>query len=73
MLYIYKISVIAFVANGKRSGVSGPFRSVQMYSCAQCTCKRNQCVAEMYPAWPIWSRDLAPSTLSIYPPPYLHG
>jgi hypothetical protein len=23
----------------------------------------------MYPAWPIWSRDLAPSTLSTYSPP----
>jgi hypothetical protein len=31
----------------------------------------NQCVAEMYPAWPIWSRDLTPSTLSTYPLPYL--
>ncbi len=31
-------------------------------------CKGNQCVAEMYPAWPIWSRDLAPFTLSTYPP-----
>ncbi len=36
-------------------------------------CKRDQCVAEMYPAWSIWSRDLAPSTLSTYPPPYLPG
>ncbi len=36
-------------------------------------CKRNQFVAEMYPAWPILSRDLAPSTLSTYPPPYQPG
>jgi hypothetical protein len=26
-------------------------------------CKGDQCAAEMYPAWPIWSWDLAPSTL----------
>jgi hypothetical protein len=36
-------------------------------------CKRDWCVVEMYPVWPIWSRDLAPSTLSTYPPPYLPG
>jgi hypothetical protein len=36
-------------------------------------CKRDQFVVEMYPAWPIWSWDLAPSTLSSYPPPYLRG
>jgi hypothetical protein len=27
----------------------------------------------MYPAWTIWSRDLAPSTLSTYSPPYMPG
>jgi hypothetical protein len=27
----------------------------------------------MYPAWPIWSRDLAPSTLSTYTAPDLPG
>jgi hypothetical protein len=32
-------------------------------------CKRDWCVVGMYPVWPIWSRDLAPSTLSTYPPP----
>jgi hypothetical protein len=36
-------------------------------------CKRDWCVVDMYPVWPIWSRDLAPSTLSTYPPPYLPG
>jgi hypothetical protein len=36
-------------------------------------CKRAWCVVEMYPVWPIWSRDLAPSTLSTYPPPHLPG
>jgi hypothetical protein len=30
-------------------------------------------VAEMYPAWPIWRRDWALSTLSTYPLPYLPG
>jgi hypothetical protein len=32
-------------------------------------CKRDWCVVEMYPVWPIWSRELAPSTLSTYPLP----
>ncbi len=36
-------------------------------------CKRDWCVVEMYLVWPIWSRDLAPSALSTYPPPYLPG
>ncbi len=36
-------------------------------------CERDWCVVEMYPVWPMWSRDLAPSTLSTYPPPYLPG
>ncbi len=36
-------------------------------------CKRDWCVVKMYPVWPIWSMDLAPSTLSTYPPPYLPG
>jgi hypothetical protein len=31
-------------------------------------CKRDWCVVEMYPVWPIWSRDLAPTTLITYPP-----
>jgi hypothetical protein len=26
-------------------------------------CKRDWCVVEIYPVWPIWSKDLAPSTL----------
>jgi hypothetical protein len=30
--------------------------------------KIDQCAVEMYPAWPIWSWDLAPSTLNTYPP-----
>jgi hypothetical protein len=55
---------IETVSNGKEVGVSGSIQSTKMYSCAQY-------VAEMYPAWPVWSRDLAPSTLSTYPPPYL--
>jgi hypothetical protein len=64
------------VADGKRSGVSGPIRSIKMYSYAQCTMQERsvyQCVVEMYPVWPIWSRDLAPSTLSTCPSPYLPG
>ncbi len=36
-------------------------------------CKSDWFLVEMYPVWPIWSRDLAPSTLSTYPLPYLPG
>ncbi len=35
-------------------------------------CKRDWCIVE-YPVWPMCSRDLAPSTLSTYPPLYLPG
>ncbi len=46
-----------------------------MYSYAQCTVlERLVCSGDVqYPVWPIWSRNLAPSTLSTYPPPYLPG
>jgi hypothetical protein len=57
----------------KKSGVSGSIRSTKCTVVLNVLCKRDQCVAEIYPAWPIWSRDLAPSTLSTYPPPYLLG
>jgi hypothetical protein len=50
-----------------------PFDPLKCIAMLNVLCKRDQCVAEMYPAWPIWSWDLAPSTLSTYPPPYLLG
>jgi hypothetical protein len=65
--------IILTVSDRKRPGVSGPIRSFIMYSYAQCTMQKDQCIVEMYPGWPIWSRDLVPSTLSTYPPPYLPG
>jgi hypothetical protein len=50
-----------------------PFYPLKCTVVPNVLCKRNQCVAKMFPTWPIWSRDLAPSTLSTYPPPYLPG
>ncbi len=50
-----------------------PFDPLKCTVVLNVPCKRNQCVAEMYPAWPIWSRDLAPSTLSTSPLPFLPG
>jgi hypothetical protein len=69
--------MVITVSDGKRSDVSSPIRSVKMYSYSMLNvlCKREQYVVpvEMYPAWPIWSRNLASSTLSTYPSPYLPG
>jgi hypothetical protein len=36
-------------------------------------CKGSQCIVELCPAWPIWSRDLSPSTQGTCPPPSLPG
>jgi hypothetical protein len=33
--------------------------------------KRDQCGVELYPAWPIWSRNLTPSTQGTFPLSYL--
>jgi hypothetical protein len=64
-----KDALMVTVSDGLESGVSGPIRSIKMYSCIQCAMQ----VAEMYPAWPIWSRDLTPSTQSTSPLSYLPG
>jgi hypothetical protein len=55
------------VPDGERSGVSGPIQSIKMTVVFNVLCKRNQCVVEMYPAWPIWSRDLTPSSQGTRP------
>ncbi len=36
-------------------------------------CERNQCVVEIYPVWPMWSRDLTPPPRAPAPLPYLPG
>ncbi len=55
--------MVRVVPDGEESSVSSPIRSIKMYSYLQYVlCKRNQCVVEMYPDWPMWSRDLTPST-----------
>jgi hypothetical protein len=66
-------SFMLIVTDRERPNVSGPIGSIKMYSYAQCTMQERWCVVEMYPVWPIWSRDLAPSTQSTYPSPYLPG
>jgi hypothetical protein len=44
-----------------------PFNLLKCTVVLNVLCKRNQCVAEVYPAWPIWSRDLTLSTQSTSP------
>ncbi len=36
-------------------------------------CKRYRCVAEIYPVWPMWSRDMTPPPRAPAPLPYLPG
>jgi hypothetical protein len=36
-------------------------------------CKRNQCVIEIHPVWPMWSRDLTPPPRAPALIPYLPG
>jgi hypothetical protein len=61
------------VSDGKRSGVSGSIRTIKMYSCAKCAMQERSMCCRDVPVWPIWSRDLASSTLSTSPLPYLPG
>ncbi len=49
--------------------VSGPIRSVKCAIVFNVLCKGSQCIVELCPAWPIWSRDLSPSTQGILPSP----
>jgi hypothetical protein len=65
------ISANISVADGERSGVRGPIHLLKCTVMLDVPCKRDQCVVELYLAWPIWSRDLAPSTLSTCTPPFL--
>ncbi len=71
--YLPKVKYMKIVSDSERPDVSSPIRSIKMYSYAHVLCKRDWWVVEMYPVWPIWSWDLAPSTLSTYPPPYQPG
>ncbi len=59
------------VLDRERSDVSGPIQSIKMYSCAQCTMQERLVRCGNVLCLAIWSRDLAPSTLSTYPSPYL--
>jgi hypothetical protein len=61
------------VSDRERPDVSGPIRSSKMYSNAHCTMQERLVCCGDVPYLAIWSRDLAPSTLSNYPSPYLPG
>ncbi len=65
--------IFTVVPDHVRPSISGPIRSIKCTVGLNVLCKRDWCVVEMYPVWPKWSRDLAPSTLSTYPPPHLPG
>ncbi len=46
----------------EKSDVSGPIQSIKCAVVFNVLCKGSQCVEELCPAWPIWNRDLTPST-----------
>ncbi len=52
-----------------KSDVSGPIRYIKCAVVFNVLCKGSQCVEELCPAWPIWSRDLTPSTYCRAPAP----
>jgi hypothetical protein len=55
-------SVGLSVSDGKESG---SLQSTKMYSYAQCAMQEKSVLQSTWvPAWPTWSRGLAPSTLS---------
>jgi hypothetical protein len=47
---------------GEKLDVNSPIRSVKCAVVFNMLCKRSQCIVELYPAWPIGSRDMSPST-----------
>ncbi len=53
----------------EKSDVSRPIRSIKCAVVFNVLYKRCQCVVELCPAWPIWSRDLSPSAQGTRPPP----
>jgi hypothetical protein len=57
----------------EKSNVSIPIRSIKLVVVFNVLCKRSQCVVELCPAGPIWSRDLTPSTQDTPPPPPVPG
>ncbi len=70
---VYPVDRIILVSDSGRPDISSPIRSIKMYSYAQCTVQERLVCCGDVPCLPIWSRDLAPSTLSTYPPFYLPG
>jgi hypothetical protein len=68
LIFLADYIIYLIVPDHGRPSISGPIRSIKMYSWAQCT-MQERCVVEMYPGWPKRSRDSAPSTLSTYPLP----
>jgi hypothetical protein len=68
--YIYSLEHTNVCPPGEKSDVSGPIRSVKCAVVFNVLCKRSQCVAELCPDWPIWRRDLTPSTHGTCPLPH---
>ncbi len=70
---VYKRHLDRLVSDSERPDISGPIQSIKMYSYAQCTVQERLVCSGDVSCLAIWSRDLAPSTLSTYPPPCLPG
>ncbi len=51
----------------EKLNVSGPIRYVKCAVVFNLLCKGSQCIVELCPAWPIWSRNLSPSTQGTRP------
>ncbi len=53
----------------EKSNVCGNIQSITCADVFNVLCKGSQCIVELCPAWPKWSRDLPPSTQGTHPPP----
>jgi hypothetical protein len=61
------------VLDSERPDVSGPIRSIKMYSYAQCTVQERLVCSGDVPCLAHMEQRSGPSTLSTYSPPYLPG
>jgi hypothetical protein len=52
----------------EKSDVSGLIRSIKCAVVFNVLCKGSQCIVELCPSWPIWSRDLSPPHPGTRPP-----
>jgi hypothetical protein len=66
-------SKILFRPYHGRPSISGPIRSIKMYSWAQCTMQERLVCSGDEPCVAQEEQGFGPSTLSTYPPPHLPG